>query len=43
MNTRVRHVEPDGCYEPEDDSEITFRAGINEILNDSGRVGPMDA
>lgn len=29
-------------YEPEDDSEITFRAGINEILNDSGRVGPLN-
>ena len=30
-------------YEPEDDSEITFRSGINEILNGAGRVGPIDA
>tara|TARA_B100001123_G_scaffold451039_1_gene626236 strand:+ start:401 stop:1330 length:930 start_codon:yes stop_codon:yes gene_type:complete len=30
-------------YEPEDDSEITFRSGINEILNNAGKVGPIDA
>jgi nucleoside-diphosphate-sugar epimerase len=29
-------------YEPQDDSEITFRSGINELLSESGRVGPID-
>ena len=28
-------------YEPQDDSEITFRSGINEILSEPGKVGPI--
>ena len=28
-------------YEPEDDSELKFAAGVRELLSDHGRVGPL--